>query len=93
MDLYDKEIVKIIDTKINYLEHFIEWNNKYLIIIDNIYFKVFDLQQNKFIFSFKDKETDEKDDIKYIKKINHPICGESLLILNFRNTIKLWSVK
>ena len=89
-DLYDKKIVKIINTNINNLEHFIEWNNKYLIIVDKIYFKVFDIQQNQFIFKTKDKESDEKDDIMCIKKINHPIYGESLLIFNYRNTIKLW---
>ena len=92
-DLYDKKIVKIINTNINDLELFIEWNNKYIIIVDKFYFKVFDLQQNKFISKIKDKKSDKSDKIRCIKKIYHPIYGESLLIMNYENTIKLWSVK
>ena len=42
-ELYDKKIVIIINTNINDLRHAIEWNNKYLIIEDKIYIKVFDL--------------------------------------------------
>ena len=88
-----QKIVKIINTNINDLELFIEWNNKYIIIVDKFYFKVFDLQQNKFISKIEDKKSDKSDKIRCIKKIYHPIYGESLLIMNYENTIKLWSVK
>ena len=92
-DLYDKTIAKIINTNINNLEHFIEWNDKYIIIADKFYCKVFDLQRNKFISKIKDKESNKNDEIRCIKKIYHPIYGESLLIMNYKNTVELWSVK
>ena len=40
--------------------------------------------------SIYDMKTDHQDKIPCIKKINHPIYGESLLTASRDKTIKLW---
>ena len=64
---------------------------KYIIVDDyyNKSFKIIDLEQNKVICDIKGQHTDY---VKCIKKIYHPIYGESLLSAALDNTIKLWII-
>ena len=86
-DLYNKKIFKIIEIKSN-ITYIIQWNDKYAIIADreDSSFKIIDLEKNIIISSIKAC----LEDIKCIKKINHPIYGESLLSAGEDEIIKLW---
>ena len=93
-DLYNKKIYKIINTnhnkKINELAHIIYWNNKYIIVADitNKSFKIIDLERNVVISNLKA----HNDDVICIKKVYHPIYGESLLSAGIDKKIKLWTI-
>ena len=95
VDLYNKKIYKVINTNgyINRYElaHIIEWNNKYIIVADcnNKLFKIIDIDNN----SIHDIKIEHKDQLKCIKKINHPIYGESLLSAGNDKIIKLWTIE
>jgi len=71
--------------------HIIEWNNKYIIVADynNRSFKIIDLDENKIISNIGEQHTYY---IKCIKKIYHPIYGESLLSFGDNKYIKFWSI-
>ena len=90
-DLYNKKIFKVINTNKCGLFNIIEWNNKYIIVADydNKSFKIIDLEENKVICDIKGQHTDR---LVCIKKIYHPIYGESLLSAANDNTIKLWII-
>ena len=90
-DLYNKTIFKIINTYNCELYHIIEWNSKYIIVADcnNKSFKIIDLEENKIIC---DINGEHNGNVKCIKKINHPLYGESLLSVAKDNTIKLWII-
>ncbi len=93
-DLYDKKIFKTIRISNNiyksYLFQIIQWNDKYIIGVDGFNsFKIIDLDNNKVISEFGEKDTKN---IKSIKKIYHPIYGESILTYDKDGTIKLWSI-
>ena len=77
-DLYNKKLFKIINTNECQLAHIIEWNNKYIITADvnNKSFKIIDLDENKVICNI---DGQHEDNVFCIKKIYHPIYGESLL--------------
>ena len=87
-DLYNK---KIFNTNKCFLFHIIEWNNKYIIVADsnNKSFKIIDLKENKIICDIKGQHTGY---VICIKKIYHPIYGESLLSGAYDNTIKLYII-
>ena len=87
-DLYNKIIFKVINTNKCKLAHIIEWNNKYIIVADykNISFKIIDLEENKIICDINGHHIDE---VVCIKKVYHPLYGESLLSGAKDNTIKL----
>jgi len=89
-DLYNKNIFKTIDTNNCKLSHIIEWNNKYIIVANyyNKSFKIIDLEENKII---SDIGGQHKDEVTSIKKIYHPIYGESLLSCGRDNYIKFWT--
>ena len=89
-DLYNKKIFKVINTDACELAHIIEWNNKYIIVCDsgNRLFKIIDLEDNKIIC---DIEAQHKKELICIKKIYHPLYGESLLSAADDNIIKLWT--
>ena len=91
-DLYNKKIFKIINTNNCKLFHIIKWNNKYIIVADykNKSFKIIDLEENKIISDIKGQLTKG---VICIKKINHPIYGESLLSAGFDKIIKLWTIE
>ena len=89
-DLYNKKIFKVINTNNCELGRIIEWNNKYIIVSDynNKSLKIIDLEQNKMICDINGKHTDG---LQCIKKVYHPLYGESLLSAANDNTIKLWT--
>ena len=87
-DLYNKKIFKIINTDGCKLGHIINWNKKFIVVSDvnNKSFKIIDIENNS-IYDIKN----EHNDLLYcIKKINHPIYGESLLSAGDDKIIKLW---
>ena len=86
-DLYNKIISKKIEIKYN-ITYIIQWNDKYIIFTDRNdgSFKIMDLEKNVIISNIKAYIKD----IKCIKKINHPIYGESLLSAGEDEIIKLW---
>ena len=90
-DLYNKTIFKVIITNNCILSHIIEWNNKFIIVADyeNKSFKIIDLEENKMICDINRQHTDK---LVSIKKIYHPLYGESLLSATNDNTIKLWTI-
>ena len=69
--------------------HIIQWNDRYTIVADysNKSFKIIDLDKNKVVSNIIGENTEK---ISCIKKIYHPIYGESLLTTSEDNTIKLW---
>ena len=76
-----------ISSEKNWLQHIIRWNQRYIIVAD-IYqkcFKIVDLQINKVISKIKHTKG-----VSCIKKIYHPIYGESLLSASKDGFIKLW---
>ena len=90
-DLYNKKIFKIINVNQCNLLHMIQWNDNLIIVADSINksFKVIDLQINKVISNFKGQHLEY---VFCIKKIYHPIYGESLLSASEDNQIKLWTI-
>ena len=81
-NLYDKILLKIIQSNNSRFYHIISWNAKYSIVADydNSSFKIIDLENNKIITDVKHN----KIPFRCIKKINHPIYGESLLAGGYR---------
>ena len=90
-DLYNKKIYKTININKCKLAHIIDWNNKYIIVADynNKSFKIIDLEENKMICNINGQHTDK---LACVKKIYHPIYGESLLSAAQDNIIKLWII-
>ena len=88
-DLYNKQIFQAFNMKECKLAHIIQWNEKYIIVADhdNKEIKILDINNcSGFLIN-----TDHKEGLKCIKKINHPIYGESLLSSAKDKMIKLWS--
>ena len=90
-DLFNKSIHKIISTNDCVLCHIIQWNNKYSIVADydNKSFKIIDFEKGQVVKDIKGEHTDK---VPCIKKIYHPLYGESFLSSGQDNTIKLWSL-
>ena len=90
-DLYEKKIYKNINTNGSNLAHVINWNNKYIIATDinNKSFKIIEIENN----SIYDIKNDNKHKLYCIKKVNHPIYGESLLSVTNDKVIKLWTIE
>ena len=90
-DLYNKSIFKVIDTNNSVLCNIIQWNNEYVIVADydNESFKIVDVEKGKVIKDISGAHTDK---VPCVKKIYHPLYGESLLTAGQDNTIKLWSL-
>ena len=90
-DLYNQKIYKTINTNgcklVCKLAHIIEWNKKYIIVVDNKNksFKVIDLDDE----SIYNINTEHKKELISIKKIIHPKYGESLLSSARDNIIKI----
>jgi len=90
-DLYNKKIYITINTDGCYLAHIIEWNKKYIIVADvnNKSFKIINIDDG----SIYNINTEHKDKLNCIKKVNHPKYGESLLTAARDKTIKLWNLE
>ena len=90
-DLYEKKIYKNINTNGSNLGHVINWNNKYIIATDinSRSFKIIEIENN----SIYDIKNDNKHKLYCIKKVNHPIYGESLLSVTNDKVIKLWTIE
>ena len=90
-DLYNKKIFKVINTESCYLGYIIEWNSKYIIVADyyNKSFKIVDKDNGKTI---SDIGGQNKKHVICVKKMYHPIYGESLLSASEDFTIKLWNI-
>ena len=90
-DLFFKSKFKVISSLGNQLWHIIKWNDKYSIIPDrkNKSFKIIDMEQYKIISNIGGEH---KNDILCVKKVFHPIYGESLLSCGEDKTIKLWTI-
>ena len=89
-DLNNKSLFKDIPIENSQLYNIIQWNSKYTIVADvNKSFRVVDIEEGKIIFEVKDENSGIS---SYIKKINHPIYGESLLSNGYSNSIKLWTI-
>ena len=90
-NLFNKSIYKVISTNDCVLCNIIQWNNKYSIVADydNKSFKIIDFEKEQVVKDIKGEHTDK---VPCVKKIYHPLYGESLLTAGQDNTIKLWSL-
>ena len=90
-DLFNKSIYKVINTNDCVLSNIIQWNNKYIIVADydNKSFKIVDIEKGQIVKEITGQHTDK---VPCVKKIYHPLYGESLLTAGQDNTIKLWSL-
>ena len=71
------------------LYHIIQWNKKYIIVgCGYKYFYIVDLEDEKVVSQIKAHEKE----VICVKKINHPIYGESLLSSSRDEKIKLWTI-
>ena len=90
-DLYEKKLINNIFINNCLLTNFFQWNEKYIILIDG--FKnniiIVDFYHGKIISNIYSQH---KNGILYIKKIDHPIYGESLLTSGQDGCIKLWII-
>ena len=89
-DLYEKKLFNSIDTNSCSLDYVIAWNTKYFIIADdmNNAFLIVDIEELKVVESIGEKH---EEGVVCVKKMNHPVFGESLLTASEDNTIKLWT--
>ena len=90
-DLLNKSIYKVINTNDCVLSNIIPWNNQYFIVADydNKSFKIIDIEKEQIVKDISGQHTDK---VPCVKKIYHPLYGESLLTAGQDNTIKLWSL-
>ena len=90
-DLFNKSIYKVINTNDCVLSNIIQWNNQYFIVADydNKSFKIIDIEKEQIVKDITGQHTDK---VPCVKKIYHPLYGESLLNAGQDNTIKLWSL-
>ena len=87
-NLNEKKIFKVINTNGCKLANILLWNNQYLIAadVDNKIFKIINMEND----SINDMKTEHKSFMRCIKKINHPIYGQSLISSSQDKTLKLW---
>ena len=90
-NLNNKQIFKVINTNKCKLNNIIEWNDKFIIVADfeNKSFIIINKEISKVICEIKGVH---KKGVKSIKKIYHPIYGESLLSSDQDRIIKIWSI-
>ena len=91
-DLNNKYMINYINTYNCKFAHIIQWNDRYTIVADysNKSFKIIDLDKNKVVSNIIGENTEK---ISCIKKIYHPIYGESLLSAADDKSIKLWVIQ
>ena len=92
-DLEQKKIMLKIMIDNVFLYNFIKWNDNYLFVLDSLNKKIIN-------FNIKDNEFKHEDEIelpelyydRFIKKVNHPIYGESLITVGIDWKIKLFVI-
>ena len=89
-DLFERKFVRTIKIN-NELAHIIQWNDKYCIVADysNKSFEIIDFDKKEMT---KNIGGEHKCKVICIKKVNHPIYGESILSTGEDGIIKLWSI-
>ena len=93
-NLEQKKIMLKIIIKNAFLYNFIKWNDNYLFVLDSSKKKIIN-------FNIKDNEFRQEDDIqlpelnydKFIKRVNHPIYGESLVTIGIDWKLKLFVIQ
>jgi len=90
-DLYNKKLINNININGSILCHMIQWDEKYAIVADynGKSFKIIDIQNYNMVKDINGEHTKE---VKTIKKIKHPLYGDSLLTAGNDYTIKLWCI-
>ena len=90
-DLYNKQLINNINVNGSILCHMIQWDEKYAIVADYNCksFKIIDIQSFSVV---KDINGSHSKEVKTIKKIKHPLYGDSLLSAGNDYTIKLWCI-
>ena len=90
-DLYNKQLINNINVNGSILCHMIQWDEKYAIVADYNCksFKIIDIQSFSVV---KDVNGSHSKEVKTIKKIKHPLYGDSLLSAGNDYTIKLWCI-
>ena len=90
-DLYNKELINNININGSILCQLIQWDDKYAIIADynGKSFKIIDMHNYCVI---RDIGNQHNKEVKTIKKVKHPIYGDSLLTAGNDYTIKLWCI-
>ena len=91
LNLFEKTIFKVIQFPNCSFCHIIQWNYKYIIMADfyKKTIKIMDLDNNKYISNYSGQHNNV---VKCVKKIYHPLYGESLLSSGWDKTIKLWII-
>ena len=87
-NLYDKKLFNFIEINNSSFYHIISWNARYSIVADynNNSFKIIDLESKKVISNIKHKNIP----FRCVKKVNHPIYGESLLAAGYFIWKAIW---
>ena len=90
-DLYSKKLINNINVNGSILCHMIQWDEQYAIVADysSKSFKIIDIQSLSIV---KDIGGGHNKEVKTIKKIKHPLYGDSLLSAGNDYTIKLWCI-
>ena len=90
-DLYNKKLINNININGSILCHMIQWDEKYAIVADynGKSFKIIDIQNYNMVKDINGEHTKE---VKTIKKVKHPLYGDSLLTAGNDYTIKLWCI-
>ncbi len=80
----------IVKYKKSYFYHLLSWNNRYILVANKSdeSIIIIDTMTNKVISVIKNLN---ENIIISLKKINHPLYGESLLSFDFSNKILLWT--
>ena len=90
-DLYEKKLIHNIFVNNSILTNLIQWNEKYIILINGNKNSIIIIDYYHGIIISNIFSQHEKG-ILFIKKINHPIYGESLLTSGQNGFIKLWII-
>ena len=90
-DLYVKKVSNTFNIYGCKLAHIIQWNAKYFIIAEreNKMIKIIDTEKNV----ISEIKSEHKSELISVKKILHPIYGESLLTSSRDKKIKLWTIE
>ena len=98
--------IKIFNERLNkndiyQLKSLVKWNNKYIIVLNKhcsynngkkeySFIQIIDLKNRKTITKIGEGK-DEKNFIRFMKTLIHPIYGESLILVDKFNGVQLWT--